>query len=127
MLELEDGGNVHDGREGVVGRGRAVDVVVGVYRLLAAHLASEDLDGTVADDLVGVHVGLGAGAGLPDNKGEVVDQLEVSDLLCSLLDGLADFRVWMAAEYIWLALLLVPGRQAIRRQCPGDVVHIPSP
>ena len=92
-LDFEHGGDVHDSREGIVGRGGAVDVVIGVHRLLGAHLAAEDLNGAVADDLVGVHVGLGAGAGLPDNEGEVVKQLEVSDLLSSLLDSLADSRV----------------------------------
>lgn len=95
---------MHDGREGIVGGGGTVDVVVGVYRLLAAHLASQDLDGSVADDFIGVHVGLGAGARLPDNQGEVVDQLEVSDLLCSLLDSLADFGVW------WAETILDSGR-----------------
>lgn len=35
----------------VVGRGRHVDMVVGVDRLLAAHLTTQDLDGPVGDDL----------------------------------------------------------------------------
>jgi hypothetical protein len=47
-------------------------MVVGVNGLLGAHGATEDLDSTVGDDLVGVHVGLGTGAGLPDNQREVV-------------------------------------------------------
>jgi hypothetical protein len=93
VLELEDSGDVHNSREGVVGGGGAVDVVVGVNGLLAAHLPSEDLNGAIADDFIGVHVGLGAGAGLPDNQGEVVDQLEVGNLLSSLLDSLADLGV----------------------------------
>lgn len=93
VLHLEDGGDVHDGGEGVVGRGGAVHVVVGVHRLLAAHGAAEDLDGAVADDLVGVHVGLRAGARLPDDEGKVVEQLELLDLLGRLLDGLSDGRV----------------------------------
>ena len=36
---------------------------------------SEQLAGAIADDLVGVHVGLGAGAGLPDAQGEVLVEL----------------------------------------------------
>jgi hypothetical protein len=43
-------------------------------RLLAA-LAAEQLGGAVGDHLVGVHVGLGAGAGLPDDEREVVVEL----------------------------------------------------
>lgn len=95
-LQLEDGGNVHDGGEGVVGRGAAVDVVVGVDGLLGAHGAAEDLNGAVGDDLVCVHVGLGAGAGLPDDEGEVVEQLAVGDLFGGLLDGLANLGVYRA-------------------------------
>lgn len=92
-LELEDGGNVHDGGEGVVGRGAAVDVVVRVDGRLAANLATEELNGTVGDDLVGVHVGLSAGAGLPDDEGEVVDEPAVGHLLGSQLDSGTDLGV----------------------------------
>jgi hypothetical protein len=42
------GGDVHRGREGVVGGLAAVDVVVGVDRLLAAEHAAGELDGAVA-------------------------------------------------------------------------------
>lgn len=93
VLELEDGSDVHDGGEGVVGRGAAVDVVVGVDGLLAALFAAEDLNGSVGDDFVGVHVGLGAGAGLPDDKGEVVHELAIGDLLGGLLNSLSDFGI----------------------------------
>lgn len=92
-LELEDSSNVHDGGEGVVGGGGHVDVVVGVDGLLASHLSTQDLNGTVGDDLVGVHVGLSAGTGLPHNQREVVNELEVGDLSSSLLDSLADLGV----------------------------------
>lgn len=93
LLDLENGGNVHGGREGVVGRGGHVDVVVGVDGLLGAHLAAQDLDGAVGDYLVGVHVGLGAGAGLPDDQREVVVEFAGSDLFGGLLDGLTDLCV----------------------------------
>lgn len=93
LLDLEHGGDVHDGGEGVVGRGGPVDVVVGMDGLLAAHGAAQDLDGPVGDDLVGVHVGLRAGAGLPDHEGEVVEVLQVGHLGGGLLDGLADLFV----------------------------------
>lgn len=93
VLEFQDGGNVHDGGEGVVGGGGHVDVVVGVDRLLGAHLAAEDLNGAVGDDFVGVHVGLSAGAGLPDDEREVVDELEGSDFGSGFLDSLANLGV----------------------------------
>lgn len=96
LLKVEDGGDVHDGGEGVVGGCGHVDVVVGVDGLLAAHGAAEDLNGAVGDDFVGVHVGLGARARLPDDEGEVVDELEGGDLVSGLLDGLAQLGVCMA-------------------------------
>lgn len=92
-LELENGGDVHDGGEGVVGGGASVDVVVGVDGRLGAHLAAQDLDSTVGDDLVGVHVGLGARAGLPDDEGEVVEELAIGNFLGGLLNGLSNLGI----------------------------------
>lgn len=91
--DLHDSGNVHDGGEGVVGRLRHVDVIIGVDGGLGAQLAAEHLNGSVGDDLVGVHVGLGTGSGLENNQGEVLGQLTVNDLLGGLLDGLSDLGV----------------------------------
>ncbi len=72
LIQLGHHRDVHGGGEGVVGGLAAVDVVVGVHgRLRAAHSPGE-LDGPVGDDLVGVHVGLGAGAGLEHHQREVV-------------------------------------------------------
>jgi hypothetical protein len=93
LFEVEDSGDVHDGREGVVGGRRHVDVVVRVDGLLAAHGAAENLDRAVRDDLVGVHVGLCAGTGLPYDEREVVDELERGHLLSSLLDRLSELWV----------------------------------
>lgn len=72
VLELQDGGDMHGSGERVIGRGGHVDVVVGVDRLLGAHGTAKDLNGTVRDNLVGVHVGLSARTGLPDNQREMV-------------------------------------------------------
>lgn len=105
-LEVDDGGDVHDGGEGVVGRGGAVDVVVGVDGALAAHLAAENLNSAVGDDLVGVHVGLGAGAGLPDDEGEVVHELAVGNLLGGLLDSLADLGVCKSSMLVGLSVFV---------------------
>ena len=50
-------------------------MVVGMDGLLAAQLAAEGFDRPVGDHLVDVHVGLGAGAGLPDPQGELAIEL----------------------------------------------------
>ena len=84
---------MHRGREGVVRRLAAIDVVVGVHRRLAAALAAQDLVGAAGDHLVGVHVGLGAGAGLPDHQREFVRQLAVDHLLGGFGDGLRELAV----------------------------------
>ena len=80
-MHLLDRRDVHRGREGVVRGLAAVDVVVGVDRRLAAERRAQDLVGAVRDHLVGVHVGLGAGAGLPDHQREVLGELAVDHLL----------------------------------------------
>ncbi len=66
MGHLLGGRNMHRSRKGIVGRLRHIDMVVGMNRVLAPHLAAGHFDCAVRDDLVGVHVGLGAAAGLPD-------------------------------------------------------------
>lgn len=68
-------------------------MVIGVDRLLAAHLSAEDLNGTVRDDFVSIHIGLGAGAGLPNDEREVVNQLERSHLGGSLLNGFSNLGI----------------------------------
>ena len=59
-------GHVERRRERVVAGLAAVDVVVGVDRLLATPRAGGQLIGPAGDDLVDVHVRLRARAGLPD-------------------------------------------------------------
>ena len=49
-----------------------VDMVVGMYWSLGSHFPSNQFDGAIADDLIGVHVGLGTGTSLPDHKGKVI-------------------------------------------------------
>ncbi len=76
------GGNVHGARKAVVGGLAAVTVVVGMHGLLAAKRAAEHFTGPVGDDLIGVHVGLGAGTGLPDGEGKVRVPATLHDFLC---------------------------------------------
>ena len=70
-LDVDRGGDVHRRREAVVRGLAAVDVVVGMDGLLRAERGAEALVGAVGDHLVDVHVGLGAGPGLPDDEREM--------------------------------------------------------
>ena len=71
-VDLHGGGDVHGRGVCVIAALALVHMVVRVDWCLAAQLTPEHLDGSVGDDLVGVHVGLGAGACLPDHQREVV-------------------------------------------------------
>lgn len=84
---------MHSGRESIVGRLTHVDVIVWVNRFLATQLTSEDLDGTVRNDLVDVHVGLGTRTGLEDDEGEVGVEFAGDDFIGGLADGIGDFGV----------------------------------
>ena len=85
-LDLLDGGDVHDRREGIVRRLRPVDVVVRMDRRLAAAAGAGQLVGPTGDDLVGVHVGLRARPGLEDDQRELAVEPAVDDLLGGSLD-----------------------------------------
>ena len=91
--DLFRAGNVHGRRIGVVGRLAHIDVVVGVNRLLRSHLAAEHFDCPVGDDFVGVHVRLGAGAGLPDDEREMLVEFAVDHFLGGSDDRVADGRI----------------------------------
>ena len=73
-------GDMHRGRERVVRRLAHIDVIVGMNRLFGAELAAEQFVGAVGDHLVEVHVGLGAGAGLPDHQRKMIVELAFDDL-----------------------------------------------
>ena len=50
-------------------------------------LSARDLIAAVGNDLVAVHVGLRAGAGLPDDEREIVQKLAGNDLVRRLFNG----------------------------------------
>ena len=75
----KDRRNMHGGGESVIGRLAHIDVIIGMQQLFAGNFIA-----AVGNDLVGVHVGLGAAAGLPDDQGEVVVQSAADDLVASL-------------------------------------------
>mmetsp|Transcript_15280 Transcript_15280/g.35221 ORF Transcript_15280/g.35221 Transcript_15280/m.35221 type:complete len:210 (-) Transcript_15280:193-822(-) len=75
---------MHGGRKGVVAGLSHVDVVVGVDGGFGSDGTAQNLDRAVRQDLVDVHVGLGARSGLEDDQGEVLVQLSVHDLVRGL-------------------------------------------
>ena len=74
------GGDMHRRREAVVRRLPHIDVVVRMHRRLCAELAAEHEVGAVGDHLVDVHVGLRAGAGLPDPQREMIVEIPERDV-----------------------------------------------
>ena len=98
--DLLGAGNVHGRRISVVRRLAHVDVVVGMYGLLGAHLAAQHLDCAIGNDFVGIHVRLGAGTGLPYDKREVIVQLAVDNFLGSSNDCVTDLRIKAADSHI---------------------------
>jgi hypothetical protein len=77
----------------IVGTLRHVHVVVRVNWLLAAQFTTQNLDGSVGDNLVNVHVGLSTGSGLENDQGEVVDELSGDDVVGAFADGFDDLGV----------------------------------
>ena len=82
VLDGDDGGDVHGGREGVVRALRHIRMVVRMEDFLP-----RDLVAAVRDDLVDVHIGLRAAARLPYGEREVGGELAVEDLITCLADG----------------------------------------
>src|SRR5271169_6341490 len=80
------GSQMNGGGDGVVAGLAAVDVVVGMDQFAAA-LPSEQFTGAIRNDLVGVHVGRGAGAGLENIEHKLPVPLAVDDFLGGLDDG----------------------------------------
>ncbi len=80
------GRDVHGGGERIVGGLRHVDVVIGMNRLLRSQFAARQFDGAVGDDLVDVHVGLRATAGLPDAQRELFVEFAGYDFVGGLDD-----------------------------------------
>ena len=93
VVDLARRGDVHGGRKRVVRGLAGIDVVVRVHGRLAAALAAEPLVGEAGDDLVGVHVGLRAGAGLPDDERELVVVFALHDLGGGRRDRVGDARL----------------------------------
>src|ERR1700677_3860261 len=91
MGQLLGSRDMHRGREGIVGGLRHVDVVVGMDGVFGAHLTAGKLDRAVGNDLVGVHVGLGAAAGLPNTERKFSVEFAFDDLVGGADDELGLF------------------------------------
>ena len=76
ISDLQDRRDMHGGGESVVGTLGHVDMVVGVKKLFPCQLVS-----AVGNDLVHIHIGLGAASRLPYRQGEVAGKLSFPDLL----------------------------------------------
>ena len=94
IMDLHGHRDVHGSGVGVVAALGLVDMVIWMNRGFASQLSTKDLNSSVGDDLIGVHVGLGAGASLPDHQGEVVIiESARDDLISSLTDSLSHHRI----------------------------------
>ena len=101
----EIGRDLQRRRIDVVGALAHVDVFVGMQELVLAPLMAHELQRTVGDDLVGVHIGGGAGAALNHVNHELVVQPARSDLIAGMDNGVAP--------------LLVQQRQLVVCHCRG--------
>ncbi len=87
LFEAGDRSDMHRGRKHVIARLAAIDLVVGVHQALLAAHATEQFAGTIGQHFVEVHVGLGAGAGLPDHEREFVRVLASEHFVSGCNDG----------------------------------------
>src|ERR1700723_2840450 len=78
-----------------------------MYRLLRSHLTAGELDRAIGDDFVGVHVGLRAGAGLPDAQGKKLVEFSLDNFVGGLYDqlGLVGGELAEIAIYLGASLL----------------------
>ena len=103
--DAADEGYLHGRGVGVVGGLRQIDVVIGVAVFVFALLVAHQFEGDVGDDLVGVHVGGGAGSALYHVHNELVVELAVAYHAACLYDGVGS--------------LFVEQSQVAVRQCGG--------
>ena len=89
------GGGIH-----IVGGLSHVHMIIGMDDGIIALLAAQDLDGPVGNDLVGVHIGRGAGAALDGVDDELVMELAVDDFVAGGDDGVGDLGIQSAGMLV---------------------------
>ena len=94
------GGQVHHRGEAVIGGLAAIHMIIGMHRLARAQRMAEQLVGAVRNHLIGIHVGLGAGAGLPDGEREILVPVALDDLVRRLADGVGQVHRQLAEPRI---------------------------
>ena len=65
-------------------------MVVGMYDAVIALLSAQDLDGTIGNDLIGIHIDGGAGTALDLIADKLIVEFSLHDLAAGLADGFAD-------------------------------------
>ena len=97
--DADTGGDMHCRGKNIVRGLPEIDLVVGVNQALAASLAAEQFRGTVGQYLVNVHIGLRAGAGLPNRQRKLVGMLAAAHFIGGSDDRLR-FRGRQQAKFL---------------------------
>ncbi len=118
LSDRYDGRHVRSGGDHVIGRLSQIDVVVRVHGIFRANLASKELNGAVRDDLVGVHVGGSARAGLEDVEHEVLVQRAVHHLGGRPLDRFRALRIQEAELRVHLGSRLLDRSERLNEPTP---------
>ncbi len=98
LVHARSHGELHGRRVGVIRGLRTVHMIDRVNVLIFALLVASQLQGTVRDDFVRVHVRAGTRAALDDADDELVMQFAVDDLLGGSVDMVGD--VWFQVAEI---------------------------
>lgn len=92
FVDLHNCSNMHNSWETVIWWLTSVDIIVWMNKF-ASELSAHNLNGSVRNDFISVHIWLGSRSCLPDNQWEVIVKLSLNDLISSLNDGTSDFRI----------------------------------
>ena len=113
IFDLDGDGDVNRGREGVVRRLTAVDVIVRVNLLVHVEtIVTGEFESAVRNDFVRVHVRRGARTGLIDVNREFLVKLTVSDFLARGEEGVELFLIKRGATLGKTTELIVSFRSA---------------
>ena len=85
--------NVHCGRNRIIAGLSHVDIIIGMNRIFRSDNTPEDLNRTIRDHLVGIHIGRSPGPCLKDVEHELLVKTAVYDFLCRLNNGAPDLLI----------------------------------